>query len=134
MYKEQRDYMVERITKLAKVHADNIKAETEKAISQIPSAMSKYAADLEKSKELQAKALGNLVAHLKKESTMALDMEALKEYAEENYKAEAKLKERASERLDELKKETMLLMDRCMLTEDGEALCKLIKAFEAKSF
>lgn len=134
MEKEQREYMVERITKIAKCHADKVKAETEKAISQIPSARSKYAVALEKSKELQAKALGNLVAYLKKESTVALDMEVLKEYAEENLKAEEKLRERTSERLDDLKKETMLLMDRCMLTEDGEALCKLIKAFEAKNF
>lgn len=134
MDKEQREYMAERVRKIVKEHMDKIQNDTTEALKKVPSERIRFAEALVKSKELQAQALGHLVEYLRGTVDSVFDDDQYMEFREAEKQDKDKIYTKGKERIDELQKESLLLMDRCMLTEDGEALCKLIKSFEAKSF
>ena len=134
MDKEQREYMVERIGKIVKEHMDKIQKDTAEALKKVPSEKIRFAEALEKSKELQAQVLGHLVEYLRGTTGSIFDDDLYEEFRSAEMHDKDKIYANGKERIEELHKESFLLIDRCMLTEDGDALCKLIKNFEAKSF
>jgi len=134
MEKEQREYMAERVRKIVKEHMDKIQEDTADALKKVPSEKIRFAEALGKSKELQAQVLGHLVEYLRGTSGSIFNDDLYEEFRSAEKHDKDKIYTKGKERIEELQKESFLLMDRCMLTDDGDSLCKLIKGFEAKSF